>query len=65
MQFLYDKQSEKWELNYILSEQGQVIGTEKCYDKSITLYRQIMNAPGAGFSIGAVVDYEVEEIPDA
>ena len=65
MQFLYDNQNEKWELNYILSEQGQVIGTEKCYDKSITLYRQIMNTPGAGFSIGAAVDYEVEEIPDA
>lgn len=65
MQFLYDNQKEKWELNYILSNQGQVIGTEKCYDRSITLYRQLMNTPGAGFSIGAAVDYEVEEIPDA
>lgn len=65
MQFLYNNQSGKWELNYMLSEEGQVIGTEKCYDKSVTLYRQLMNTPGAGFSIGAPVVYEVEEIPDA
>lgn len=65
MQFLYNNQSGRWELNYILSNQGQVIGTEKCYDRSITMYRQLMNTPGAGFSIGAAVDYEVEEIHDA
>ena len=65
MQFLYDATSEKWELNYILSKQGQVIGTEKCYEKSVKLYRRLMNTPGAGFSLGATVDYEVEEMPDA
>lgn len=53
IQFLYNVETKKWEVNYMVTNTGQVIGSEKCYKKAVKLYNTIMKTPGAGFSIGA------------
>lgn len=63
-QFLFNAETSKWELNYITSNIGEVIGTEKCYRRTVNLYKETLQSPTAGFSIGAPVTYAVEEIPD-
>lgn len=64
MQFLFDKGTSKWELNYLTSNSGEVIGTEKCYKNTKRIYDQTLASPTAAFSFGATVTYQVEEIPD-
>jgi len=65
IQFLFNAETNKWELNYITSSTGEVIGTEKCYKRTVKLYKEILQSPAAGFSIGAAVTYTAEEIQDA
>ncbi|MGN0159986.1 MAG: hypothetical protein ACI4AQ_01205 [Lachnospiraceae bacterium] len=55
IQYLYNVETKKWEVNYMVTNTGQVIGSEKCYKKAVTLYNTIMKTPGAGFSIGGMV----------
>lgn len=66
IQFLYNVNSEKWELNYIVTVTGQVIGTEKCYKRAVKLYDKTMQSPTVGFSIGGPVSFneQVEENED-
>lgn len=64
MQFLFNVETCKWELNYITTSTGEVIGTEKCYKRTVKLYRETLQSPTAGFSIGAPVTYTVEEITE-
>ena len=65
IQFLFNKATNKWELNYLTSNSGEVIGTEKCYKNTKRIYDQTLASPTAAFSLGATVTYQVEEIPDA
>ena len=65
IQFLFNTETSKWELNYITSNIGEVVGAEKCYIRTVKLYKETLQSPTAGFSIGAPVTYTVEEIPDA
>lgn len=51
VQFLYDDIDEKWEMTYLTTNDGQVIGTETNYKKAVITYRKIMEIPTAGFSI--------------
>lgn len=60
IQFLYNVDTAKWELNYIVTVTGQVIGTEKCYKRAVRLYNRIMQSPTAGFSIGGPVTCKKE-----
>lgn len=55
IQYLYNVETRKWEVNYMVTNTGHVIGSEKCYEKTVTLYNTIMKTPGAGFSIGGMV----------
>lgn len=64
IQFLFNVESNKWELNYITSSIGEVIGTKKCYRHAVNLYKEIQQSPTAGFSIGAPVTYSIEEISE-
>ncbi len=52
IQFIYDSENGKWDLNYITTTTGKVIGTAKCYKRAINLYRATLQASTAGFSIG-------------
>lgn len=65
MQFLFNEDTNKWELNYLTSNSGQVIGSEKCYKNTKRIYDQTLASPTAAFSLGATVTYQVEEISDA
>lgn len=65
IQFLFNVETCKWELNYITTSTGEVIGTEKCYKRTVKLYKETLQSPTAGFSIGAPVTYTVEEITES
>ena len=51
IQFLYDSVDGKWEMTYLTTKDGQVIGTETNYKKAVIMYKKIMECPTAGFSI--------------
>ena len=53
IQFVYNNVEAKWELSYIMTYTGQVIGTYKTYRKAVKLFQETMNSPTPGFSIGA------------
>ncbi len=61
IQYLYNVETTKWEVNYMVTNTGQVIGSEKCYKKAVKLYNTIMKTPGAGFSVGGVAIDKDEE----
>jgi len=53
VQFIYNEIENKWEFNYLTTEKGEVIGTEKSYKKSaklVDLY--LRNSDEANISIG-------------
>lgn len=52
IQFVYDEIGAKWELSYLTTNTGQVIGTEVNYKRTIQMYRSVLDSPTAGFSIG-------------
>lgn len=58
IQYLYDVEAKKWEVNYMVTSTGQVIGSEKNYRKAVKLYNTIMKTPGAGFSVGGTASNE-------
>lgn len=65
IQYLFNVETKKWEVNYMVTNTGQVIGSEKCYKKAVKLYNTIMKTPGAGFSIGgtaAIEEYETDDV---
>ena len=64
IQFFFNNETRTWELNYITTSIGEVIGTEKCYKRTVKLYRETLQSPTAVFSIGAPVTYTVEEITE-
>lgn len=51
IQCLYNKEPGKWEINYVSTKEGKVIGSEKCYRKTVELRKQM----GTGLSIGMSV----------
>lgn len=52
IQFVYDEIGAKWEMSYLTTNTGQVIGTEANYKRTIQMYRSVLESPTAGFSIG-------------
>ncbi len=64
IQYLYNLETKKWEVSYMLTNTGQVIGSEKCYKKTVKLYDTIMKTPGAGFSIGGTTATGKNETDD-
>lgn len=64
IQYLFNVETKKWEVNYMVTNTGQVIGSEKCYKKAVKLYNTIMKTPGAGFSIGGTATIEEYETDD-
>lgn len=65
IQFLYSVENQKWEVNYMVTNTGQVIGSEQNYRRAVKLYNTIMKTPGAGFSIGGTATVEKNETGDA
>lgn len=61
IQFIYDENKGKWEMNYLTTKTGQVIGTETNYKRAIQMYRSISESPTAGFSIGGTATMETPE----
>lgn len=42
IQFLYNIEENKWEFNYLTTVTGKVIGTEKCYKRTVQLSQNII-----------------------
>lgn len=57
IQFVYDEAEGKWEMSYLTTITGQVIGTEKNYKRTVQMYRSVLESPTAGFSIGGTVTF--------
>ncbi len=51
IQFLFDSFNGKWEMTYLTTKDGQVIGTKANYEKAVVMYKKIMESHIAGFSI--------------
>lgn len=64
IQFLYNVENKKWEVNYMVTNTGEVIGSEQSYERAVKLYNTIMKTPGAGFSIGGTATIEKNETED-
>ena len=62
IQFLYNVETKKWEVNYMVTNTGQVVGSEKNYRKAVNLYNTILKTSGAGFSIGGIAANEENTI---
>ena len=62
IQFLYNVETKKWEVNYMVTNTGQVVGSEKNYRKAVNLYNTISKTSGAGFSIGGIAASEENTI---
>lgn len=61
IQFIYDENEGKWEMSYLTTKTGQVIGTETNYKRTIQMYRSTLESPTAGFSIGGTATMESPE----
>ena len=51
IQFLFDSVVGKWEMTYLTTKDGKVIGTEANYKKAVFMYKKVMESPTAAFSI--------------
>ena len=58
IQFTYDETTSKWELTYLTTTTGQVIGTEPNYKRTIEMYHSILKEPTAGFSVGGIATFD-------
>jgi len=65
MQFVYDEVEKKWEMSYLTTKTGQVIGTEVNYKRTIQMYRSVLESPTAGFSIGGSARMSGQEEEDS
>ena len=61
IQFVYDENEFKWEMNYLTTNTGQVIGTKANYKRTIQMYHSVLESPIAGFSIGGTATMESQE----
>lgn len=61
IQFIYDENEFKWEMNYLTTNTGQVIGTKANYKRTIQMYHSVLESPIAGFSIGGTATMESQE----
>lgn len=61
VQLLYDPSSEEWELNYLTSTTGQVIGSEKCYKKTAKLLETVVRESKMQNSVSGSSNIESEE----
>ena len=65
IQFLYDSVDTKWEMSYLTTKDGQVIGTETNYKKAVIMYKKVMESPTAAFSIaGSATLSDLEDNSD-
>lgn len=66
IQFLFDSVYGKWEMTYLTTKDGKVIGTEVNYKKAVIMYKKIMESPSAAFSVaGSAVLSGLEDGNDA
>ncbi len=63
IQFVYDEIGAKWEMSYLTTNTGQVIGTEANYKRTIQMYRSVLESP-TGFSIGGSAHMSIQEKKD-
>lgn len=61
IQFVYDDVTEKWEMSYLTTKTGKVIGTMKKYKQAVKMYKEVMSSPTAGFSIAGPATISEEE----
>lgn len=64
IQFLFDSVDGKWEMTYLTTNDGQVIGTETNYKKAVIMYKKVMESPTAGFSIAGSAIFNDSECND-
>lgn len=64
IQFLFDIADKKWEMTYLTTKDGQVIGTEARYKKAVMMYKKVMETPTAGFSIAGPATFIDSESND-
>lgn len=61
IQFLFDSIDEKWEMTYLTTQAGEVIGTAVNYKKAVIMYKKVMESPAAGFSIAGSATFNVDD----
>lgn len=61
IQFVYDDFTMKWEMSYLTTKTGKIIGTMKKYKQAVKMYKEVMSSPTAGFSIAGPVTISEEE----
>lgn len=61
IQFVYDDSSEKWEMSYLTTNTGKVIGTMKNHERAVKMYQEVMQTPTAGFSISGPASISKED----
>lgn len=61
IQFVYDDSSKKWEMSYLTTNTGKVIGTMKNHERAVKMYQEVMQTPTAGFSISGSASISKED----
>lgn len=64
IQFVYDEEKPKWEMTYLTTNTGQVIGTESYYGRTVQMYYDVLKSPTAGFSISGTATLSNSEDED-
>lgn len=61
IQFVYDDVTMKWEMSYLTTKTGKIIGTMEKYKQAVKMYKEVMSSPTAGFSISGLATISEEE----
>ena len=61
---VYDEEKPKWEMTYLTTNTGQVIGTESYYGRTVQMYYDVLKSPTAGFSISGTATLSNSEDED-
>lgn len=61
LQCTYDIEKQKWEINFVSTGTGMVIGSEKCYKKTVELARKVEG----GVSIAANANIDIRDIENS
>lgn len=56
IQFIYNSELSKWDVNFATTITGESIGSEKCYMNAVELHAKTLESPSVGFSIGSSIN---------
>lgn len=56
MRYMFDIDSEKWIINYVSTKDGKVLGSEKCYKRTVALAKRVQTELSIDGTQGAFED---------